>query len=101
MTVYFAWAIERRQIKIGCTTRPLRLRLSHLEHTDRQTFVFLAVANGAKSEEREWHRRHAASRIRERGGRLGEYFTPSRDLVRDIYDLRTPEVLKALKAARV
>lgn len=101
MTVYFAWAMERRQIKIGCTIRPLRLRLSHLEHTDRQTFVFLAVADGARGEEREWHRKHADSRVREKGGRLGEYFQPSPDLVRDIHALRTPQVLTALKAAGV
>lgn len=82
--IYFVRAGDRGLIKIGRTDR-LERRLSQLQNGNHLELRLLGYAHGDTAEEKSLHRRFAAGRIR------GEWFRPTRELLRFIAKLRAEQ----------
>jgi hypothetical protein len=73
MSVYFITARQVGMVKIGCAYEPFK-RLADLQGGSPVELVLEGVRKGAYREEREFHARFAALRVR------GEWFTLSAEL---------------------
>jgi hypothetical protein len=100
VTIYFALHPQERWIKIGYTRGPAAIRVSKLPHGVHR---LLHSAPAGREEEKRWHRRHAALRVRvhlfagDRGS-LTEYFRAAKALLDDLAPLLDEASLRALQA---